>query len=124
MRILLVEDERIVALALKHELAARGLDVVAIASNGKDALSAIKAQQPDVVLMDIMIEGDMDGIETARRVALEYTVPIIYLTGESDSDTRRRAMHSGSIKGYLLKPVSTSALTEALLGLELDRATA
>ena len=113
-RILLVEDERIVALALKHELGANGHEIVAMATNGTDALAALVRHQPDVVLMDVMIEGDMDGIETARRMAGSSSTPIIYLTGESDADTRRRAMHSISCIGYLNKPVNMPSLTQAL----------
>jgi two-component system response regulator len=113
-RILLVEDERIVALALKHELAGLGYNVVAMASSGEDALLALTKHEPDVVLMDIMIEGDMDGIETARKIAQISSVPIVYLTGEAEKSTRDRAFHSPNIMGYILKPVNPTALVEVL----------
>lgn len=122
VRILLVEDERIVALALKHELANSGFEIVAMATNGRDAIQAVETHTPDIILMDVMIEGDMDGIETARAIAATHTVPILYLTGESDPATQQRAMHSESCMGYMLKPVNTTLLRQKLSELALKGA--
>ncbi len=121
-KVLLVEDERIVALALKHELAAHGHQVVAIASSGAQALEALATAEPEVVLMDVMIEGEIDGIETARQVSLRSAIPIIYLTGEADAATRKRAMHSPNCMGYLNKPVTAAALSQVILSLNLQTA--
>lgn len=122
LRILLVEDERIVALALKHELANSGFEIVAMATNGLDAIKAVDTHAPDVILMDVMIEGDMDGIETARTIAERHPVPILYLTGESDPATQQRAMHSESCIGYMLKPVNPTLLRQKLTELTLEGA--
>lgn len=122
VRILLVEDERIVALALKHELANSGFEIVAMATNGPDAIQAVEMHAPDVILMDVMIEGDMDGIETARAIAQRSPVPILYLTGESDPATQQRAMHSESCIGYMLKPVNPTLLRQKLAELTLEGA--
>jgi CheY-like chemotaxis protein len=113
-RIVLVEDERIVALALKHELTALGFEVVALASTAVDAVAATVKHQPDVILMDIMIDGDVDGIEAARQIAKMCSIPIVYLTGEADAATQKRALHSPTIFGYLLKPIHANQLAEVL----------
>jgi CheY-like chemotaxis protein len=113
-RIVLVEDERIVAMVLKHELTTLGYNVVAIASNAADAVAAVAKHEPDVVLMDVMIEGDLDGIEAARQISMNSQVPIFYLTGEAETSTRDRAMHSSNILGYLIKPVNPYQLADIL----------
>jgi CheY-like chemotaxis protein len=114
LKILLVEDERIVAMALKYELAQHGARVVAMATNGPDALKAVAENELDAVLMDVMIEGDMDGIETARQIAALHPVPILYLTGEVQEETYKRAWHSPTIAGYMIKPVQAAALAQRL----------
>jgi CheY-like chemotaxis protein len=120
MRILLVEDERIVALALKHELANLGYEVVAMASNAADALDALHTYVPDVVVMDVMIEGDIDGIEAARIMAQTSAVPILYLTGEAEPSTQLRAHHSPNIIGYLLKPVHPESIAQIIRQINVE----
>jgi|GEM_PF-639540 len=121
LQILLVEDERIVAMAMRSELAQLGYKVVALAANGADALKALTTHAIDIVLMDVMIEGPLDGIETARQIAAKSKVPIIYLTGESDEKTFKRAFHSDSIAGFMLKPVHPALLVEKLNAITLQK---
>src|SRR5271157_4591762 len=102
-RVLLVEDERIVALHLRQQLARLGYAVAAVAASGEEALRQIEAQRPDVVLMDIHIEGPIDGIETTARISPDLQIPVIYLTAYAGDTTLERACATRPY-GYLLKP--------------------
>jgi signal transduction histidine kinase len=108
-RVLLVEDERIVALNLRRQLAKLGYTVAAVAASGEEALRQIEAQRPDVVLMDIRIEGPFDGIETTARISPELMVPVIYLTAHAEDATLERA-RATKPSGYLVKPFSEREL--------------
>jgi len=105
-QVMIVEDERIVAQHLKQQLVGLGYAVEGIASSGVQALSIIERQRPDVVLMDIHIDGDMDGIETAARIE---DIPVIYMTAYSEDATLERARGTKPF-GYLVKPVSEREL--------------
>ena len=83
-KILIVEDERILALSLKMDLNEVGQYEISIVTNGDDALVAIQDLKADLVLMDISIQGEKSGIETAQLISVVSEVPIIYLTGETD----------------------------------------
>ena len=119
--ILIVEDERIVALHLRQQLAKMGYKVVAHAASGDDALRQIKAYRPDVILMDIHIHGPIDGIETASRIPSDLQVPVIYLTVSSKSETLDRASTTKPY-GYLVKPFSEREL-HATIQMALARRT-
>ena len=121
-RVLVVEDERIVALNLKQRLMRLGYEISAMAASGEKALAEIERTQPDVVLMDINIEGDIDGIETASRIPSEYHTPVIYLTAYSEQATLDRAKATKPY-GYLLKPFSEREL-HATIQMALERRTA
>lgn len=102
-RILIVEDEAVTSVMLEKTLKELGYEVVGSAFDGAEALSLARDKKPDIVLMDIRIQGEMDGIETAKRIYQQLGIPIIYLTAHSDDDTIRRAVQSGPF-GYLIKP--------------------
>lgn len=108
-RIMVVEDERIVALNLKQRLIRMGYDVTAVVTSGEKALAAIAANPPDIVLMDIHIDGDMDGIATAAAIPTELHLPVVYLTAYSEEATLERARKTQPY-GYLLKPFSEREL--------------
>ena len=101
--VLIVEDENIVAMDIKQSLVSLGYNVLAIASTGQDALAQTAAQKPDIVLMDVMLKGDIDGVETAEIMRGLYDIPIVYLTAYSDDATLDRAKHTEPF-GYILKP--------------------
>ena len=90
-QIMLVEDERIVALHLQQQLAKFGYDVVANVARGDQALQKIEERRPDLILMDINIEGGIDGIETASRIPASYHIPVVFLTANSEEATLERA---------------------------------
>ncbi|HWQ66830.1 MAG TPA: response regulator [Methanospirillum sp.] len=102
-RILIVEDEAVTSVMLEKTLKELGYEVVGSAFDGEEAIALAAEKRPDLVLMDIRIQGDMDGIETAKRIYQQYDIPIIYLTAHSDDDTIQRAVASGPF-GYLIKP--------------------
>ena len=117
--ILVVEDERIVGLHLKQQLVKLGYKVSAVVSSGADALRVVSERRPDVVLMDIHIDGDIDGIETAKQIKTDYTLPLIYLTAFSGEGVLQRARETKPF-GYLIKPFSDREL-HATIQMALER---
>ena len=103
IKVLIVEDEAIVAMDIRQRLEGLEYSVTAAVGNGQAALASIEKTPPDIILMDIMIQGPMDGIETAEKVRAHYDIPIIYLTANSDESTLQRAKTTGPL-AYLLKP--------------------
>jgi len=118
-RVMLVEDERIVALNLQQRLVKLGYEIAAVAPSGERALQEIARSRPDVVLMDINIEGEIDGIETAARIPPDHQAPVIYLTAYSEEATLERAAATKPY-GYLLKPFSEREL-HATIQMVLER---
>jgi PAS domain S-box-containing protein len=111
--VMVVEDERIVAMDLQEEVGRLGYDAYAIASSGEEAIARAAERCPDIVLMDIRIEGQLDGIETAAILRERFGVPCIFLTAHADGVTVGRAKQTGPF-GYLLKPVHPAELSRAL----------
>jgi PAS domain S-box-containing protein len=102
-KVLIVEDEKIIAKDLEIRLRNMNYEVVASVTNGADAYTAVKTADPDLILMDIMIDGDIDGIETAELIHKDSDVPVVYLTAYADDKTFQRAKLSDPF-GYILKP--------------------
>jgi len=102
-RILIVEDEKIVALDIKKTLIEMGHEVPLTVSNGKDCIQSASEHCPDLVLMDIRIKGELDGIATAAILRERFDIPIVYLTAHADDETISRAKSTAPF-GYLLKP--------------------
>jgi signal transduction histidine kinase len=102
-RILVVEDENIVAMDLRASLTSLGYQVTDTVGTGSAALASARQRLPDLVLMDISLRGGMDGIETAETMRKELALPVVYLTAFSDDATLRRARVTDAF-GYLLKP--------------------
>lgn len=102
-RILIVEDEFIIANEIKGMLEDLGYDVLNIAAQGKDAIQKAKENKPDLVLMDIMLKGEVDGIQAAEEIRSCFSVPIIYLTAYANKEILERAKVTTPF-GYLLKP--------------------
>jgi len=116
--ILIVEDEFIIAMLIEKQVRKLGYMVVGKVANGEGAIQRVKDGGVDLVLMDIKINGDLDGIQTMHEIQRLSTVPVIYITGNSDPATRERAMATNP-SGYIIKPIETEALRveiEAALG--------
>jgi CheY-like chemotaxis protein len=112
-RILIVEDERITAMSLQSELRALGYEVTALVSSGEDAIAKAKRHRPDLVLMDIRLEGKMSGIETAAHFHRCDDIPVVLITAYSSDDVRRSAEQAGAC-GFILKPYERQELDEAI----------
>ncbi len=108
-KILIVEDEAIEAMNFEQILKSSGYDVVAIASAGEDALLKASDLKPDLILMDIVLKGHMDGIEAASRIRDDFDIPVIYLSAHLEENAVRRAKIT-SPYGYLIKPVTKTDL--------------
>ena len=102
-KILIVEDEIIIALDLKIHLEHLGHEISSIAFNGKDAIKLTGETNPDLVLMDIQLNGEMDGIEVAQQIHKLYNIPFIYLTGSYDNSLLERAKQTNPIV-FITKP--------------------
>lgn len=112
-KILIVEDESIFALELKQRLKELGYFITGIAMNCEKAIELAGNNLPDVVLMDINIQGDVDGIDTAIAIKNRYNIPSIFLSALSDKSTMKRLSDSG-FDEYLSKPFIENQLKEAL----------
>jgi PAS domain S-box-containing protein len=102
-RVLIVEDERIVARDIQNRLTQLGYEVVGVTRFGEEAVRLADQLRPDLVLMDIRLEGGMDGVDAALEIRRRAPVPIVYLTAYTDDDTLRRARVTEPL-GYILKP--------------------
>jgi PAS domain S-box-containing protein len=108
-KILIVEDETIVALDIERKLAKSGYEVVGSVTSGEAAIDKVKETPPDLILMDISLEGDIDGIDAAERIQRHFDIPIIYLTAHSHPQTLERAKITEPY-GYIVKPFERRSL--------------
>lgn len=109
-RILVVEDDQLVAIDICTRLEALGFyDVAGRAVTGEEAVNMVAQLKPDLVLMDIVLKGDMDGIEAASIVRSKYKIPVVYLTSYTDEDFLTRAKITAPF-GYILKPFNAREL--------------
>jgi CheY-like chemotaxis protein len=116
--VMIVEDEVIISMAMRIRLKKMDYDVPAVARTGEEAVGLALQHRPDVILMDIRLAGEIDGVEAAAQIHRSADLPIIFLTAYSDDDTRARAAATGAA-GYMTKPFSERELTVALeLGLQ------
>jgi two-component system, cell cycle sensor histidine kinase and response regulator CckA len=113
-RILIVEDEQIVALNLSTTLAGLGYEIAGIAAGGDQAVQLAEETRPDLALMDIALSGRMDGIAVAREMRKRRQLPVVFLTAYTNDETVARARESGAF-GYLTKPFRTSDLNATIL---------
>jgi PAS domain S-box-containing protein len=102
-KILIVEDEAVTALDIRSRLQRAGYAVPAIASSAEEAIDQLAEAQPDLVLMDIQLKGDLDGIQAAETIRNRYGTPVVYLTAYADGETLQRAKATEPY-GYLVKP--------------------
>lgn len=113
INILILEDEAIVALSLEDTLQLAGYHVCGVTDNGESALQIAEKEVVDLVLLDIHLRGEWDGIETGRRIKAIKNIPVIYLTAFSDSETLQRAKETRPA-AYLIKPYQPRNLLVAI----------
>ncbi len=112
-KILIVEDDAVAGESIKENLVEWGYTVVDVCSTGEGAIQKARETQPDLILMDIKLEGSMDGIETSKKIHDNLGVPIIYLTGYGDRKTIERAKITGPY-GFINKPARIGDITSAI----------
>lgn len=108
-RLLVVEDETIIALDLKGQLQRLGYEVIGLVASGEEALRVAEAQRPDLVLMDLVLRGSLDGAQTADQLRERFRLPVVFITAYSDAATLERIRVTEPY-GYILKPFDTREL--------------
>ena len=111
--IFIVEDEGILILINTKFMNELGHNVIGSANNGADAVHLIKKMNPDIVLMDIKLKGNMDGIDAMKEVEKSSKIPVIYITGNSEPEMYKRAQETNMLD-FLVKPISSEMLKEAI----------
>ncbi len=118
--VLIVEDEAILALDLGQKIEELGYAVLGIVASGEQAVAMALEKQPDLVLMDVHLQGGMDGLEAACRIHEAAAIPVVFLTAHADETTLKRAEASAPY-GYLVKPIEPRELGATLLRIALVR---
>jgi len=112
-KILVVDDERIIANDIQDMLKDMGYDVPAIASSGEEAIKKAEEIKPDLVLMNIGLKGDMDGIDAAAHIHNRFDIPVVYVTAYMDEKRLERAKVTKPF-GYIIKPFEDKELASAI----------
>lgn len=116
-KVLIVEDESVVALEMKRSLESFDFEVTNTAKNYNTAINSIRINKPDIILMDINLKNSKDGIETVKKIHQTNKIPVIYITAFSDENTINRAIETNPVS-YLMKPFNREELkSNILLGL-------
>ena len=108
-QVLVVEDEAIVAMDIQSKLEDLGYSVIALIRSGEEAVQTACQMRPDLILMDINLQGDMDGISAAARIQECNPTPVVFMTARGDKDTVHRAKMTGPM-GYIIKPFDENDL--------------
>lgn len=114
MKVFIVEDDRITQMYLEHMLLQEGHSVLGFAVAGEKAIPKIEEYKPDLILMDIELEGEMNGIDTASLIRSTSQVPIVFITGNSDRVKTDERMKEIQPLAVLIKPVMDGDLTSVL----------
>jgi two-component system, response regulator PdtaR len=112
-KVLIVEDDKLIAHIEQWRLSKLGYDICGSAGTGIEALKCVAKMLPDIILVDIGLEGEMDGIETARQIKKDFNIPVIFVSAHVDGATieRARAIHP---EGFIQKPFNDDDLRVAI----------
>ncbi len=113
IKILVVEDENIVALDIKNKLKSMGFVVLPVISSGEEAIEKANEYRPDLIMMDIMLNGKMDGIEAAKKIMETQKIPVLYLTANTNGEILERASNIGPCS-YIIKPFHEKDLEDTI----------
>jgi len=113
LRVLIVEDESLIAEELRERLTRHGFNVMDVVDTGERAIQVAAEHAPDLVLMDIRLKGQLDGVQAAAAIRRSVQAPVVFLTAHSDEDTIRRAQETEPF-GYVLKPFNERELVVAI----------
>jgi CheY-like chemotaxis protein len=114
-RILVVEDEAIIAMDIQSILKKIGYSSSEVVHSGEESIQKVASGHPHLVLMDIKLKGNLDGIEAARQILHRYNVPVVYITAYGDENTLKRANGTARF-GYITKPFEESDLQTTIQG--------
>lgn len=112
-KVLIVEDDMILSMLLERMINKIGFDVVGKVTTGEKAISMAQEHEPDIILMDIQLKDDIDGITAMHKIRETSEVPVIYITGNSDQYYKERARETNYID-YLIKPIEMDDLKESI----------
>ncbi len=112
-RIMIVEDEFLLAMSMKSDLSGMGYEICELVGSGEDAIRNAEQERPDVVLMDIILDGRMSGIDAASEIRSRSDVPIIFVTGCENEGIKKLAEYVGPV-GYFIKPVEIEVLKQSI----------
>jgi response regulator of citrate/malate metabolism len=113
-KVVVVEDDMIIQMFLSRVLTSIGFEVLGEARTCNEVLEIVAKNQPDLILMDVGIAGDKDGIETAELLNEKYDIPIIFITGNSDQSTIERAKKVNPVE-FIFKPIDEDRLKDKVL---------
>jgi CheY-like chemotaxis protein len=111
--IMVVEDEGVVSIDIRNMLKNAGYGIAAVAFQGDEAVRKAEQSVPDLVLMDIGLKGDIDGIEAAKRIRDRFKIPVVFLTGFADEVTMSKAKEADP-SGFIIKPINEEELKKTL----------
>jgi len=117
--IMIVEDEMLLSLVYENYIKKMGWKTLGKFVDGKSAIQGVKDLNPDLILMDIFLKGDLDGIDTMKQIRGFSNAPVIYITGNSDHHHAERAKDTGYVD-YLIKPITLDDLKTAVAKLEQE----
>lgn len=113
-KVLIVEDDKVLSLLLTKMMQKMDMQVIATVTEGREAIRCAKEMNPDLILMDIMLEDDVDGIEAVSTLQSEQVnIPVIFITGNSDAYNRERA-NAIEYVDYLVKPINYNILKDSV----------
>jgi CheY-like chemotaxis protein len=111
--IMVVEDEGVVSIDIRNMLKKAGYSIAAVAFQGDEAVEKAELSAPDLVLMDIGLKGEIDGIEAAKRIRDRFQIPVVFLTGFADEVTAAKAQEVNP-SGFIIKPINEEELKKTL----------
>lgn len=110
---MVVEDEGVVSIDIRNMLKKAGYNIAAVAFQGEEAVTKAEQSSPDLVLMDIGLKGEIDGIEAAKRIRDRLHIPVVFLTGFADEVTKAKAQEVNP-SGFIIKPINEEELNQTL----------
>ena len=110
---MVVEDEGVVSIDIRNMLKKAGYSIAAIAFQGDEAVTKAEQSSPDLVLMDIGLKGEIDGIEAAKKIRDRFQIPVVFLTGFADEATMSKAREADP-SGFIIKPINEEELKKTL----------
>ena len=113
IKILIVEDDSIIAMFTREILSRKGYTVLNAVSSAEEAMAMVESESPDLILMDITLDGPIDGIEATRKIMSSNNVPVIFITANTDEHTLKRAHEAGAF-GLLRKPFMPNDLYSSI----------